>query len=319
MNGPKEVLDSTAVSQPAIFVASMAAVEKLRMEKGDAVIDSATAAMGLSLGEYSALCFAGAISFEDGVKVTKARGEAMQAASDLVDSSMVSVIGLDSGKVAELCAEVWCAAFHQYAATARGLTQMSASGGGRAGDQTLGQGHPHREPALQRKLRGLGRERGVRCRPGDRQGAQLAHLCRFRPLSRASRASTPRSPKPEFKARMTVRLAVAGAFHTDFMAPAVEKLGAVLDEIEITKPRIPVVSNVDAKPHADPAVIRKILTAQVTAPVQWEQATSEMLENGYETGYELGPGAVIAGILKRVKKDAKIENVDVGPPKKAKK
>ena len=69
------MLDSTAVSQPAIFVASMAAVEKLRMEKGDAVIDSATAAMGLSLGEYSALCFAGAISFEDGVKVTKARGE----------------------------------------------------------------------------------------------------------------------------------------------------------------------------------------------------------------------------------------------------
>ena len=91
------------------------------------------------------------------------------------------------------------------------------------------------------------------------------------------------------------------------------------DEIEITKPRIPVVSNVDAKPHADPAVIRKILTAQVTAPVQWEQATSEMLENGYETGYELGPGAVVAGILKRVKKDAEIENVDVGPPKKAKK
>ena len=296
----------------------MAAVEKLRMEKGDAVIDSATAAMGLSLGEYSALCFAGAISFEDGVKVTKARGEAMQAASDLVDSSMVSVIGLDSGKVVELCAEVRRAALTSRDGL-RPLTQTSACGGGRAGGQALGQGYPHREPALQRKLRGLGRERGVRCRPGDRQGAQLAHVRRFRPLSRASRTSTPRSPKPEFKARMTVRLAVAGAFHTDFMAPAVEKLGAVLDEIEITKPRIPVVSNVDAKPHADPAVIRKILTAQVTAPVQWEQATSEMLENGYETGYELGPGAVVAGILKRVKKDAEIENVDVGPPKKAKK
>ena len=66
-------------------------------------------------------------------------------------------------------------------------------------------------------------------------------------------------------------------------------------------------AHVDAKPHADPAVIRKILTAQVTAPVQWEQATSEMLENGYETGYELGPGAVVAGILKRVKKDAEID------------
>ena len=309
------MLDSTAVSQPAIFVASMAAVEKLRMEKGDAVIDSATAAMGLSLGEYSALCFAGAISFEDGVKVTKARGEAMQAASDLVDSSMVSVIGLDSGKVVELCAEVRRAALTSRDGL-RPLTQTSACGGGRAGGQALGQGYPHREPALQRKLRGLGRERGLRCRPGNRQGAQLA--ARAVSLRFHARAR-PHPSKPEFKARMTVRLAVAGAFHTDFMAPAVEKLGAVLDEIEITKPRIPVVSNVDAKPHADPAVIRKILTAQVTAPVQWEQATSEMLENGYETGYELGPGAVVAGILKRVKKDAEIENVDVGPPKKAKK
>ena len=61
------------VSQPAIFVCSMAAVEKLRLEKGDAALDEATCAMGLSLGEYSALCFAGALSFEDGVKVTKAR------------------------------------------------------------------------------------------------------------------------------------------------------------------------------------------------------------------------------------------------------
>lgn len=63
------------VSQPAIFVCSMAAVEKLRAEKGDAAVDEATCAMGLSLGEYSALCFAGALSFEDGVKVTKARWE----------------------------------------------------------------------------------------------------------------------------------------------------------------------------------------------------------------------------------------------------
>lgn len=61
------------VSQPAIFVCSMAAVEKLRADKGDAAVDEATCAMGLSLGEYSALCFAGALSFEDGVKVTKAR------------------------------------------------------------------------------------------------------------------------------------------------------------------------------------------------------------------------------------------------------
>ena len=75
----KAKLDTTAVSQPAIFVASMAAVEKLRASEGGAeTIDSANMAMGLSLGEYTALAFAGAISFEDGVRITKARGEAMQ-------------------------------------------------------------------------------------------------------------------------------------------------------------------------------------------------------------------------------------------------
>jgi [acyl-carrier-protein] S-malonyltransferase len=69
--------------------------------------------------------------------------------------------------------------------------------------------------------------------------------------------------KPEFKARMAVRLAVAGAFHTDFMAPAVPKLEEVLAKTEIKTPRIPVVSNVDAKPHSDPETIKKILARQV--------------------------------------------------------
>ena len=92
------------ISQPAIFVASMAAVEKLKAsEGGAATIEAADVACGLSLGEYTALCFAGALSFEDGVKITKARGEAMQAASEAASSGMVSVIGLKADKVEELC------------------------------------------------------------------------------------------------------------------------------------------------------------------------------------------------------------------------
>merc|ERR1719217_1559422 len=98
----KAQLDKTDVSQPAIFVASMAAVEKLKASEPE-VVESANMAMGLSLGEYTALCFAGAISFEDGVKITKARGEAMQAASEAASSGMVSVIGLDKDKVADVC------------------------------------------------------------------------------------------------------------------------------------------------------------------------------------------------------------------------
>lgn len=211
IDGPKEKLDSTVVSQPAIFVASMAAVEKLRQEEGQAAVDAATCAMGLSLGEYSALCFADAISFADGVKITKARGEAMQAASDAVDTGMVSVIGLDKEKVAELCA---------------------------AASEKSG------------------------------KNIQIANfLCSGNyAVSGASEACAVVSEiaKPEFKARMTVKLAVAGAFHTEFMKPAVAALEEVLSGVEIKKPSIPVISNVDAKPHSDPDTIKKLLATQVS-------------------------------------------------------
>merc|ERR1719163_714929 len=196
----KAKLDTTAVSQPAIFVASLAAVEKLRAsEGGAATIEKANMAMGLSLGEYTALAFAGAISFEDGVRITKARGEAMQAASEAASSGMVSVIGLDSEKVSDLC---------------------------KAASEATG------EPV-----------------------AIANYLCTGNYACSGAMASVEKVmeiAKPEFKARMAVKLAVAGAFHTDFMAPAVDKLKAVLSEVEVKKPRIPVVSNVDSKPHSDP-------------------------------------------------------------------
>lgn len=256
--GPKELLDSTQVSQPAIFVASMAAVEKLRQEEGQEAVDAATCAMGLSLGEYSALCFADAISFADGVKITKVRGEAMQAASDAVDSGMVSVIGLKKDKVAELC-------------------EMASEKSG--------------------------------------ESIQIAnYLCTGNyAVSGSSKACdvVTEIAKPEFKARMTVKLAVAGAFHTDFMKPAVASLEEVLADVEIKKPRIPVISNVDAKPHSDPETIKKLLATQVTSPVLWENTMDSMLENGFEKAFELGPGKVTAGILKRFSKTAECTNVEV--------
>lgn len=66
---------------------------------------------------------------------------------------------------------------------------------------------------------------------------------------------------------LQVRLAVAGAFHTSFMNPAVSRLEAALAATEIRSPRIPVISNVDAQPHADPETIKKILARQVNYPV----------------------------------------------------
>src|SRR5262249_37739722 len=93
-NGPAERLDATEISQPAIYVASLAALESLKEKVPDAVSQCAATA-GLSLGEYSALAFAGTLSFADGLKVVQIRGKAMQAASDATPSGMVSVLGPD--------------------------------------------------------------------------------------------------------------------------------------------------------------------------------------------------------------------------------
>ncbi|KAI5576773.1 hypothetical protein BDE02_09G067700 [Populus trichocarpa] len=258
IGGPKEKLDSTVISQPAIYVTSLAAVEVLRArDGGQQIIDSVDVTCGLSLGEYTALAFAGAFSFEDGLKLVKLRGEAMQEAADAAKGAMVSVIGLDSDKVQQLCD---------------------------AANQEVDE--------------------------ADR--VQIAnYLCpgNYAVSGGVKGVEAVEAKAKSFKARMTVRLAVAGAFHTSFMEPAVSRLEAALAATEIRQPRIPVISNVDAQPHADPATIKKILARQVTSPVQWETTVKTLLTKGLKKSYELGPGKVIAGIFKRMDKKAEIENI----------
>jgi [acyl-carrier-protein] S-malonyltransferase len=255
VDGPKEDLDSTVIAQTAIFVSSMAALEKLKKEDPDA-INQCTVAMGLSLGEYSALCFAEAFSFEDGVKLTKARGEAMQEASDACKTGMVAIIGLDIPSVEEICKE---------AEKACGKSIVIAN----------------------------------YLVDGNYAVSGSIEAC-----------EAVQKIAPTLGARMAVRLAVAGAFHTDFMSPAVDKLRSVLDQVEINAPRIPVVSNVDAQPHSDPQEIREILTKQVTTPVQWETIVTNMVTAPeFEKSYEIGPGTVCRGIVKRFGKKTPVVSV----------
>jgi [acyl-carrier-protein] S-malonyltransferase len=114
---------------------------------------------------------------------------------------------------------------------------------------------------------------------------------------------------PERGAMKTIRLAVAGAFHTDLMKPADEALAAALAGVTLCPPRIPVWSNVDAQPHTDPEEIRDLLVRQVLQPVLWEQTMRNLLAAGIERFYEIGPGRVLAGLLKRAQRQAKCENV----------
>lgn len=102
--GPAEQLSSTTISQPAIFTTSAAILEVIRTEPATKGINANVTA-GLSLGEYTALYAAGVISFEDGLLLVQKRGQAMQAAADANEGSMVSIIGLDDETAHWLCEE----------------------------------------------------------------------------------------------------------------------------------------------------------------------------------------------------------------------
>lgn len=253
--GPADRLDSTVISQPAIFVTSLAALEMLRAESPDVVLGCALAA-GLSLGEYTALVFAGALTFEDGLRVVQKRGEAMQAAADRTPSGMVSLLLLDRAKVDAVCAE----------ASSAGPIRIA----------------------------------NFLC-PGNTVVSGTNAAC-----EKAVELAEKAGGKP-------VPLAVAGAFHTDLMKPADAELGAALKNVALKQPEIPVYSNVDARPHDDPAEIRDLLVRQVISPVLWEDSVRAMLAAGADAFYEIGPGKVLKGLMKRIERKANCTTVNDSP------
>jgi len=240
--GPADELDSTVISQPAIFVSSLAALEKLRADLPDVVLACEMAA-GLSLGEYTALVFAGAMTFEDGLRVVQQRGQAMQDAADATPSGMVSLLLLELPQVEEICRQASTADALQIANyLCPGNTVVS----------------------------------------GDNAACELAAELADAAGGRA------------------VPLAVAGAFHTALMEPADRRLADELASVEVKSPEIPVYSNVDAQTHSDPAELKDILVRQVVSPVRWEESIRTMLAAGIDEFYEIGPGKVLTGLLKRI-------------------
>lgn len=252
--GPAEQLDSTVCSQPALFVTSLAALEALRAESPDVAL-SCEAAAGLSLGEYTAMVFAGVMEFDDGLTLVQQRGAAMQAASDATPSGMVAILGLERSQVEAICEKV-------------------------RGNEVL----------------------------------QIANfLCPENIVVSGTNAACERVAEAanQAGAMKAVPLAVAGAFHTPIMRPADERLGEALAGVPMRKPKIPVISNVDARPHSDPEEIRRLLVKQVLSPVLWEDSVRYLLQQGFDQFYEVGPGRVLRGLLRRIDRKASCQNVEV--------
>lgn len=248
--GPAERLNATDISQPAIFVTSVA-MWRVMSEKGIAA-DLAPAAMaGLSLGEYTALHLAGWIDFEACLRLVARRGQLMQAAAESTTGGMVSIMNLSEEQTNSLC-------------------------------QEAAQGEPI-GPA------------NYNC-PGQIviSGAQAA-------CQRAVELA-------EKHGGRGIPLVVAGAFHSPLMESAAKGLTQPLADATFISSQIPVVSNVTADYHGDPASVRSRLREQVAQPIRWEASMRKLIADGFGRFVEVGPGRVLSGLMRKIDRSVKMLN-----------
>jgi len=244
--GTEEELRRTKITQPAIFVHSVIAAKVL----GDDFRPDMLA--GHSLGEFSALTAGGALSFEDGLQLVLKRALAMQRATEMTDSAMAAVLGMD--------------------------------------DETV-------ERVLQHVP-------GVVVPANYNSPGQLV-------ISGETEAVKIAAEKlKEAGARRVVMLNVGGAFHSPLMEPARKDLADAIAKTPFTAPVAPVYQNVTALPETDPEKIKQNLIAQLTSPVKWTQSIRNMIKDGATEFYEVGPGNVLLGLLRKI--DRTVKGIKVG-------
>ena len=249
-NGPEEDLRLTTNTQPAILTTSIAALRVIEQETG--LVPGYVA--GHSLGEYSALVCAGALSFTDAVRTVRQRGAFMQEAVPVGEGAMAAIMGLEAEAVEEICR-----------AAAQGQIVSPAN---------------------------------FNC-PG-----QLVIAGHSEAVARANESAKARG------AKRALMLPVSAPFHCALMVPAGERLREVLERIPVAAPRVAVVSNVEAVPYREAQRVRELLVAQVSAPVRWDASVRKMAQLGVERFVEIGPGKVLSGLVKRIAKDAVVQNVE---------
>ena len=252
--GPVEQLNTTTISQPAIFVTSAAILEVLKTNTATNGLNADVTA-GLSLGEYTALYAAGVLSFEDALILVQKRGQAMQAAADATEGAMVSIIGLDEEKVRQLCAEA-----------SDGELLMPVN---------------------------------FNC-PGQIVVSGSKTAC-----WRAEELA------PKYGAIKAVRLEVAGAFHTEMMSSAADTLKEALSNCKISEPSdIKIIANIDAEYYKSTKEIAEGLTKQLTCAIYWQKCMEQLLSDGVQKFYEIGPGRVLTGLMRRINRKTNVINVN---------
>ncbi|MBQ3766185.1 MAG: ACP S-malonyltransferase [Bacteroidales bacterium] len=233
-----EDLKATRVTQPAIFIHSVV----LALCSG---LETPAMVAGHSLGEFSALAAAGAMDFEDALRLVAVRASAMQKCCEKVPGAMAAIINLPSQTIEEICAS--CTGI-VIPANYNSDGQVVISGEAQA----------------------------------------VAEAC---------------AKMKEAGAKRALPLAVSGAFHSPLMEPARLELAEAIDRTPFQAPVCPVYQNVTALPSTDPEVIKDNLLRQLTSPVRWTQTVRNMVADGADSFLEIGPGAVLQGLVKRIATD----------------
>lgn len=244
--GPVEELTETKVCQPALFVHGYALFHLLQAAGKTSDV---TLALGLSLGEITALTAAEVFDFETGLRVVAERARLMQAACEQARGTMASVIGEESTKVELLCRE-----FDIEMANLNCPGQIVISG------------------------------------ETDKVAAAVEAA-----KSRGFRRVMP--------------LKVAGAYHSRLMEPARVGFADFLAGVDFAPPRLTVLTNTTGQPVSDPGAIRTALIQQIVSPVRWEDCLRSAAVLGATQFFELGSGAVLAGLARRTEKSWPVKSL----------
>ncbi|MDQ1613533.1 MAG: [acyl-carrier-protein] S-malonyltransferase [Pyrinomonadaceae bacterium] len=247
--GPEAALQLTENTQPAILAASVAALRAMEAEG----LPSPAFVAGHSLGEYSALVAAGALTLKDAVRTVRARGRYMQEAVPVGVGAMAAILGADAETVADACREA---------------------------------------------------AQGEVCSPANvNSPKQIVIAGHAAAVERAMEILKARG------AKRAIKLQVSAPFHCALMQPAQDRLSADLEQVEFADLRVPLVCNVDAIAISSGDEARQSLVRQVSSPVRWLESVQFLATAGVETFVEVGPGKVLAGLVRQTLPDARCLNV----------